>query len=200
MVRKIAFKCCFHRLGHTWKDIDDVRYRDRRSLAASSGQTHTTSIQTLWLLSAALTALTSNAPLFCCLMGVSMWMFAVTARLSASISPELHVHLHQIVSFAQITYGRGSVLFWRRCGQLCTSDFMDDVMHPHNGQNTGDAILIKMRAQIGPIGNSTDMTTRRIVMVNYRGSMWHGAEFTQRDSDVISFHIYASWFSPPSCG
>jgi len=23
---------------------------------------------------------------------------------------------------------------------------------------------------------------------------------TQDDSDVISFHIYASWFSPPSCG
>jgi len=24
--------------------------------------------------------------------------------------------------------------------------------------------------------------------------------YTQSDSDVISFHIYASWFSPPSCG
>ena len=24
--------------------------------------------------------------------------------------------------------------------------------------------------------------------------------YTQGDSDVISFHIYASWFSPPSCG
>jgi len=23
---------------------------------------------------------------------------------------------------------------------------------------------------------------------------------TSGDSDVISFHIYASWFSPPSCG
>ena len=23
---------------------------------------------------------------------------------------------------------------------------------------------------------------------------------TYGDSDVISFHIYASWFSPPSCG
>jgi len=24
--------------------------------------------------------------------------------------------------------------------------------------------------------------------------------YTQGDADVISFHIYASWFSPPSCG
>ena len=24
-------------------------------------------------------------------------------------------------------------------------------------------------------------------------------EKTQGDSDLISFHIYASWFSPPSC-
>ena len=24
--------------------------------------------------------------------------------------------------------------------------------------------------------------------------------YTESDSDVISFHIYASWFSPPSCG
>jgi len=24
--------------------------------------------------------------------------------------------------------------------------------------------------------------------------------YTQGDSDVISFRIYASWFSPPSCG
>ena len=36
---------CFCRTGHRWVDIDDVRYRERRSSAAS-GQTH--SIQTTW--------------------------------------------------------------------------------------------------------------------------------------------------------
>ena len=30
-----------------------------------------------------------------------------------------------------VTYGRGSVLFWRRCDKLCTSGFMDDVIFPH---------------------------------------------------------------------
>jgi len=33
-----------------------------------------------------------------------------------------------------------------------------------------------------------------------RNSMGPRADYTQGDSDVISFHIYASWFSPPSCG
>ena len=27
-----------------------------------------------------------------------------------------------------------------------------------------------------------------------------GLKYTQGDSDVISFHIYASWFPQPSCG
>jgi len=34
--------------------------------------------------------------------------------------------LHQI--FAHVTYGRGSVLLWRRSDTLCTSGFMDDVI------------------------------------------------------------------------
>jgi len=29
--------------------------------------------------------------------------------------------------FVHVTYGRGSVLLWRRCDTLCTSGFMDDV-------------------------------------------------------------------------
>jgi len=34
--------------------------------------------------------------------------------------------LHQI--FVHVTYGRGSVLLWRRSDMLCTSGFMDDVI------------------------------------------------------------------------
>jgi len=33
--------------------------------------------------------------------------------------------------FVNVTYGRGSVLLWRRCDMLCTSGFMDDVIHAH---------------------------------------------------------------------
>jgi len=34
--------------------------------------------------------------------------------------------LHRI--FVHVTYGRGSVLIWRRSDTLCTSGFMDDVI------------------------------------------------------------------------
>jgi len=37
--------------------------------------------------------------------------------------------LHQI--FVHVTYGRGSVLLWRRSDTLCTSGFMDDVIFAH---------------------------------------------------------------------
>ena len=37
--------------------------------------------------------------------------------------------IHQL--FAQVTYGRGAVLLWRRCDTLCTSGFVDDVMFAH---------------------------------------------------------------------
>jgi len=33
----------------------------------------------------------------------------------------------------QIPCGRGLALLWRRCGMLCTSGFMDDVMFGSNG-------------------------------------------------------------------
>jgi len=34
----------------------------------------------------------------------------------------------------QISYGRDSVVLWRRCDTLCTSGFMDDVMFTVVGQ------------------------------------------------------------------
>jgi len=33
--------------------------------------------------------------------------------------------------FVLVTYGRGSVLLWRRCDTLCTSGFVDDVILAH---------------------------------------------------------------------
>jgi len=38
--------------------------------------------------------------------------------------------LHQIS--AHVTYGRGSVLIWRRDDTLCTSGFMDDIIFAYN--------------------------------------------------------------------
>jgi len=33
--------------------------------------------------------------------------------------------------FVHVTYGRGSVLLWRRSDMSCTSGFIDDVMFAH---------------------------------------------------------------------
>jgi len=33
--------------------------------------------------------------------------------------------------YLRVTYGRGSVLIWRRSDTLCTSGFMDDVIFAH---------------------------------------------------------------------
>jgi len=46
--------------------------------------------------------------------------------MSAIISSELHVQSSPF--FARVTYGRGSVLLWRRSDTLCTSGFVDDVI------------------------------------------------------------------------
>jgi len=53
----------------------------------------------------------------------------VCVCLSASISLEIHSDIRQI--FVHVTYGRGSVILWRRCDMLCTSGFMDDVILAH---------------------------------------------------------------------
>ena len=44
--------------------------------------------------------------------------------------------------FVLVTYGRGSVLLWRRNDTLCTSGFMDDVMFAHKPR------LINVAAQL----------------------------------------------------
>ena len=47
---------------------------------------------------------------------------------SAIISPQLHVQSSPNVCVVHVTYGRGSVLLWRRSDTLCTSGFTDDVI------------------------------------------------------------------------
>jgi len=55
---------------------------------------------------------------------------SVCVCLSAITSSELHVRSSSNF-FVRVTYGRDSVLPWRRSDTLCTSGFMDDVNFAH---------------------------------------------------------------------
>jgi len=55
----------------------------------------------------------------CACLSVRDHMFGTTRPIFAKFS-------------AHVTYGRGSVLLWRRSDTLCTSSFVDDVMFAHN--------------------------------------------------------------------
>ena len=52
--------------------------------------------------------------------------------------------LHQF--FAHVTYGRGSVLLWRRSDVLYTSGFMDDVKFAHKPKLLDVAAQLKHNA------------------------------------------------------
>jgi len=60
---------------------------------------------------------------------------SVSVCLSASTSPELGLETPSSPIFASViwAYSHGSS-FWRPCGILGTSGFVDDVMSAHNGQ------------------------------------------------------------------
>ena len=64
--------------------------------------------------------------------------------LSAIISSQLTSDLHQI--YVHVTYGRGSVLLWRRSDTLCTSGFMDDVIFAHKPRLLDVAAQLKRSA------------------------------------------------------
>ena len=48
--------------------------------------------------------------------------------------------------FVHVTYGRGSVLVWRRSDMLCTSGFMDDVIFVHKPRFLDVAAQLKQCA------------------------------------------------------
>jgi len=48
--------------------------------------------------------------------------------------------------FKRVTYGRGSVLLWRRSDTLCTSGFMDDVIFAHKPRLLDVAAQLKSNA------------------------------------------------------
>ena len=62
-------------------------------------------------------------------LSVCLCVFCMCVCLSTIISLELLVRFLPI--FVHATYGRGSVLGWRRSDTLCTSGFMDDVILAH---------------------------------------------------------------------
>jgi len=53
----------------------------------------------------------------------------LTAIIYLRSSLELHVRF--LSFFVRVTYGRGSVLLWRRNDTLCTFGFVDDVIFAH---------------------------------------------------------------------
>ena len=68
----------------------------------------------------------------------------VCVCLSTIMSSELHVLSSTI--FLHVTYGRNSVLLWRRSDTLCTSGFMDDVMFAHQSRLLDVATQLKSSA------------------------------------------------------
>jgi len=68
--------------------------------------------------------------------GVS-WRACLSVCLCVCVRLTVHDHIfgttHPIFTklFDHVTYGRGSVLLWRRSDMLCTSGFMDDVIFGH---------------------------------------------------------------------
>ena len=48
--------------------------------------------------------------------------------------------------FVHVTYGRGSVLLWRRSETLCNSGFVDDVIFPHKSRLLDVAVQLKRSA------------------------------------------------------
>ena len=73
----------------------------------------------------------------------------LSACVCVFVCPRAHLRIHtsdlyQI--FPPVTYGRGLVLFWRRCDMLCTSGFMDDVILAHKPRQLNVAAkLIKVQ-------------------------------------------------------
>jgi len=63
---------------------------------------------------------------------------------SAIISSELHVRSSPF--FMYVTYGRGSILIWRRSDMLCSSGFMDDAMFVHKPRLLDIAAHLKRNA------------------------------------------------------
>jgi len=66
---------------------------------------------------------------------------SVCVCLSACLSVREHISgtTRPIFSnfFVNVTYGRGSVLLWRRCDMLCISGFLGGVIFAHDGPYAG---------------------------------------------------------------
>jgi len=62
-------------------------------------------------------------------MNVSVCLcVCVCVCLSAIIRVSSELHVQSSPVFVHVTYGRGSIVLWRRSDTLCTSGFMDDVI------------------------------------------------------------------------
>jgi len=99
--------------------------------------------------------------------------------------------------FALVTYGRGSVLVWRRSDMLCTSGFMDDVIFAHKPRLLDVAAKLK-QLKLGyklcaviPVttGQRTHGTTFRALKVTSQVAT-SGAEYAVYDCLVVKDVLY----------
>ena len=58
----------------------------------------------------------------------------------------LRNYMYDLRQFFHVTYGRGSILIWRRSGTLCTSGFMDDAIFAHRPRLLDVAAQLKHSA------------------------------------------------------
>ena len=67
------------------------------------------------------------------------WSIVMTVSVCVCVCVCLQGYLWKYTSslyqiFMRATYGRGSLLLWRRCDTLCSSGFVDDVILVHKSR------------------------------------------------------------------
>ena len=93
----------------------------------TTGQTDTTDSSTL-------PEVGNQTDIYSAPMGERSIVMTVSICVSVCVSVviiSLETHVRSLPIFVHVTYGRGSVLLWRRCDMLCTSSFMDDAILAH---------------------------------------------------------------------
>jgi len=72
-----------------------------------------------------------------------------------------------------VTYGRGSVLLWRRSDTLCTSDFMDDIIFAHKPIK----VARRRRLTVAQCTRSLGLGYKLCAVISVAGQQTHGTTF-----------------------
>ena len=83
---------------------------------------------------------------------------------------------------------------------LCFEANMMMMMRVANGTETAELAKIFTQSKLCAFCEFCARSRPSIACLNSRQVVSETVIYASGDSDVISFRIYASWFSPPSCG